>query len=275
MRDVVGKTFGRLTVVERAVERAAPGARRRARWVCRCVCGQTTVVLQQNLAKGTTQSCGCLRRDLKSGPPINPGDRFGRYTVAGAAEKDRHGNPRWLCRCECGNERIVLQFALRQGKTVSCGCYQREASAAANRTHGQTDSPEHNSWTSMLGRCFNSNDERWEDYGGRGISVCERWRGSFENFLADMGPRPSPEHSLDRYPDPDGNYEPDNCRWATRSEQQRNRRCTPVLEYKGERRPLIEWAERLGIPYQTLSTRIRRGWSVERAMTAPVQERRT
>jgi hypothetical protein len=142
--------------------------------------------------------------------------------------------------------------------------------------HGQTlghkKSPEYNIWAGAKSRCFNKRTERYHLYGGRGITMCERWRSSFLNFLADMGPRPSPRHELDRWPNNDGNYEPGNCRWATRSEQMRNTSINHYVVARGERLTITEWAERVGIPSQRLWARINDGWDIERALTEPVRE---
>ncbi len=135
------------------------------------------------------------------------------------------------------------------------------------------DRPEYNTWEGIKQRCHNPNEKRYAEYGGRGITVCVRWRESFEAFLADVGSRPSPEHSLDRL-DNDRGYEPGNVRWATRSQQQRNRRTTNHrLTFRGETRCVTEWAEILGISERTLRARAVRGWSAERALTTPVQPR--
>lgn len=194
---------------------------------------------------------------------VRVGDTFGRYRVLAKAESDAKHNARWLCRCECGVERVVMQQSLTAGRSKSCGCLHREIVANANRTHDGTDTPEYQTWCRMLSRCRNTRDKRFSDYGGRGISVCERWL-CFEAFRDDMGPRPH-RKSLDRI-DCNGNYEPHNCRWATASEQQRNRRTTRMIEFNGERHDVTTWAEKLGIPVGTLNARLRRGWTVERAL---------
>lgn len=124
-------------------------------------------------------------------------------------------------------------------------------------------------WWTMRERCSSPTSQKWHLYGARGIRVCERWR-KFVNFLADMGERPSPMHTIDRI-DPNGNYEPSNCRWATQTEQQRNRRNNFIVEFNGERMCIAEWAERTGIKQGTLGYRIRSGWSIERALTEPVR----
>jgi hypothetical protein len=164
------------------------------------------------------------------------GKRFGRLTVIAMAPSRKSGNGgmRWRCRCVCGGKTITRASALWSGEAKSCGCLQKErASAVAikNSTkHGHAPrgkpSPEYITWQSMHARCSNPKHTVYRYYGGRGITVCARWY-SFKNFLADMGPRPAGK-TLDRYPDPNGNYKPSNCRWATSSQQQQNKRRPPV-----------------------------------------------
>ena len=157
------------------------------------------------------------------------GRRYGRLTVESISGKDRANAILWTCLCDCGASVVVGGRNLRSGTTRSCGCLQREAatrSGQGNTRHGHAPtghrSPEYRAWSAMLERCTNERHAAWNDYGGRGISVCERWR-SFDAFLSDMGPRPSRQHTLDRVNN-DGNYEPANCRWATWTQQARNRR---------------------------------------------------
>lgn len=143
----------------------------------------------------------------------------------------------------------------------------------ARQTHGQSSTKTYKSWVCMIRRCTNPKDDRYSSYGGRGISVCAAWR-DFKGFLADMGDRPH-EASLDRYPDNNGNYEPGNCRWATRKEQARNRRNSRLIEFMGRQETIQTWAELFGIPEATLEARLNRGWTVERATTQPVQKHRS
>jgi hypothetical protein len=153
------------------------------------------------------------------------GRQFTRLTVIKLAPRHpSYTGTMWECKCSCGKTCVSWGQHLRKGRMKSCGCLRHDWPAKRFRTHGLTETAEYRIWCHMKGRCLDPNDKRYKDYGGRGIKVCKRWLHSFENFLKDMGSRPSPELSIDRYPDNNGNYEPSNCRWATRSQQMRNRR---------------------------------------------------
>jgi hypothetical protein len=134
-----------------------------------------------------------------------------------------------------------------------------------------SETQEYSIWLGIIQRCCNPNQEGYKKYGGRGITICDRWLNSFEAFFADMGLRPSPEHSIDRFPDQGGPYSPGNCRWATRKQQANNMRTNVILEYKGERHTLTEWADIKGIPRSVLRTRYSRGWSVAEALDTPAR----
>ena len=158
---------------------------------------------------------------------FKPGQRFNRYTVIGSAGVSAHGKTQWLCRCDCGNESIVAGGSLHNGHQKSCGCLKVEVARARMTTHGHhptgKQTPEYTAWCNIKIRCYNPEAENYEYYGGRGIRVCDRWLNSFENFLSDMGERPSRKHTIDRKEN-NGNYEPSNCRWITMLEQCANRR---------------------------------------------------
>ena len=163
------------------------------------------------------------------------GEQFGQLTVLARAESNRHGKAQWLCACSCGPKSIVAGVDLRRSDrkaTRSCGCRQRKATSDANRTHGQSETRAYSIWRTMWRRCTDPSSVAWGRYGGRGISVCEAWR-DLGTFMADMGEPPS-GRTLDRI-DPDGNYEPGNCRWATPKEQAANKsRCKVVREIEAE-----------------------------------------
>ena len=179
-----------------------------------------------------------------------------------------------VCRCSCGNEKITLLAHVKNGGVKSCGCLKREVSSElgkANTTHGHsspaTRSHTYRSWEKMKSRCFNKHDPSFKDYGARGITVCDEWL-KFEVFLIDMGERPRGT-TLDRI-DVNGGYKKDNCQWATPKKQQRNKRNNRLIEFEGEKMPLIVLAEKTGVPYQRLWERIvRNGWSAEDAVRKP------
>lgn len=181
------------------------------------------------------------------------GQRFGKLLVLHKAPQIGYLK-RWYCWCECGELRVVYQCHLRKGATRSCGCRRV--------MHGATQTPEFQAWISMKKRCL-----RHIHYAGRGIKVCDRWANSFAAFLEDMGPRPTPNHSLDRINN-DGHYEPGNCRWATATQQARNTRAVLMITYQGRTACLVEWASHLGLHRVTLKKRLEK-WDRNRALTEP------
>lgn len=180
-------------------------------------------------------------------------------------------NAKWLCKCRaCGRELIITSMVMT--RRSHCGCIGKEKSRAKCRTHGQAKTRPYKLWRYMIDRCHNPKTSTYKYYGARGISVCQRWRGpgGYINFVADMGKRPEGGNlSLDRI-DNDGDYEPSNCRWATRTQQMRNSRNARILEFRGERHCYAEWEEITGIRWPVIRGRIRNGWTPEEALTLPV-----
>lgn len=178
---------------------------------------------------------------------MNP-TKYGRLTPIGPADHPEHGKQHIKCLrcvCDCGTVGVYRVSNLKSGKVKSCGCYRREWAANKARTHGLTGTPEWGVWAAMKRRCQNPNTKDYALYGGRGIKVCDAWQ-KFSGFLRDMGNRPSDSHTLERI-DYNGDYCPENCRWATQKEQQNNRRSNAFFESAGERLTLQQWAERLGV----------------------------
>jgi hypothetical protein len=199
--------------------------------------------------------------------PMEPGTVFGRLTVVRPAQR-RPGSQhrRYECVCDCGTMRTIPATSLRTGRTKSCGCIARERIGSVSRTHGQTGTALYRIWNGMMGRCRNPKNKDYPRYGGRGIKVCERWC-SFENFFADMPPRPSPRHSIGRLDNSKG-YEPGNVRWETPTEQQNNLRSNHRITRNGETLTVKQWADRLGINDQTIHERIKRGWPIEKVLSS-------
>lgn len=196
------------------------------------------------------------------------GQRFGRL-VAIAPLKSTSQGVRWECICDCGQRASVLTKKLRNGHTKSCGCLQ----ATVHVTHGRTRTPEYRAWQSMLARCDDPNGVMWHRYGGRGIKVCDRWR-VFENFFADVGPKPGKGYSLDRI-DNDGDYCPSNVRWATKIEQDTNRSTNIYYTYKGVTGTVAQIKERLKLklPMSTLTSRQYYRWPTDDLFGAPPRAR--
>lgn len=207
------------------------------------------------------------------------GQRFGRLVALEWAGKGRRGETLWLCQCDCGETKAIALRRLRQGTTASCGCLRHELLLQRITKHGESTkyvrSTEWNSWSAMIIRCTNPDTSYYADYGGRGITVCDRWMGDdgFKNFLEDMGRKPGKDYSLDRFPDNNGNYSPSNCRWATRIEQTNNTRSNVRIECNGAVHTVAEWSRLTGLSHSCIYTRWRNGWTAEQALTTPADTR--
>ena len=262
-----GSRYGRWTVL-------GDGYTRNGNTVvpCVCECGTKRDVSRDALTSSHSQSCGCGKWKVP-----RMGERFDCLVVVAIEPRTSgQGNTRVICRCDCGTVKPIAMHCLKDGSVRSCGCNSRAMIAAARLKHGDsrghTATPEYRVWRSMMQRCFCKTDGAYSNYGGRGITVCERWCGEhgYEHFLADMGRRPTMGHTLDRYPNNDGNYEPDNCRWATATEQGRNRRTNRMITFNGVSKCIAEWSEILSVSRDILRRRIEDGWNVDDALCFPV-----
>jgi len=196
------------------------------------------------------------------------GKRFGSLLVveyAGIVKFASGGKSSWKCQCDCGNHVVVLGSSLTSGNTSSCGCVAKQMNIIRCSTHGMSGTRVYRIWRAMHTRCSNKNSSGYDAWGGRGIKVCDRWQ-KFETFFADMGDCPA-GMSIDRINN-NGDYEPSNCRWATRSEQGRNTRATRFIEFNGQKKCLIDWADSIGIDQSSLRERLDK-WPLSAALTTP------
>ena len=213
--------------------------------------------------------------DKKYGNPLLPrvqdiiGNRYNRWIVIAFSHTHNKASY-WICRCDCGTIRTHQRSALVSMSTGSCGCLRGELLAGRSTTHGMSHTTEYNSWRGLKQRCQNPNFSKFSIYGGRGITVCERWQ-RFENFFADMGYKPKPDYTIERI-DNDGNYEPDNCCWIPPAEQAVNRRNNHLVSIDGRTLTLAEWRRHFGIKRSTFDHRLRRDWSIKDALTTPAKK---
>lgn len=195
------------------------------------------------------------------------GQRFNRLVAVRMVERDARWNGhKWLFHCDCGSESVISIKSVRSGQTASCGCLHREGIVRRNTTHGLSSahSREYRSWKDMRARCNNPRNTDYSSYGGRGITVCERW-ADFAVFIGDMGPRPD-GHTLDRI-DVNGSYAPENCRWAPATVQAQNKRSNNKITIGVETKTLLEWCRHFGVEHSKARYRLARGWPVERVFS--------
>ena len=201
------------------------------------------------------------------------GQQFGRLTVISFAGTDKNGKALWNCQCECEKQIIVVGTDIRNGHTKSCGCLRNEEAKKAVTKHGETGERLWRIWKAIIYRTTNKNNKRSKDYIDRGIRVCNEWKNykCFKKWAINNGYKE--ELTIDRIDNNKG-YNPQYCRWVTVKTNNRNKRNTVLVEYRGERKPLIEIAEKKGINIKTVKTRIKRGWSVEKALETPVKKKK-
>lgn len=255
-QDLSGIKFGKLTVLYKDNPYYTSGGNKQIKWVCECDCGNKISATGSNLRNGTTTSCGCNKH------PNLLGEKFGKLTVIKKTET-KNNLRYWICKCDCGNIVEVRASQLLEGRTKSCGCLRK---IPYSQTHNMTKTRLYRIWMGMKTRCYNQNDYAYKYYGARGIIVCQEWINDFINFYNwSMENGYSDDLTIDRI-DVNGNYEPNNCRWATNFEQQNNKRDNVKIEYNGIIKTVAEWAKELNVKYETLYSRLSYGWTTEQIL---------
>lgn len=258
-KDLTGMRFGQLTVIKRAENIGD-----RCAWLCKCDCGNETMVKSIYLTTGDTRSCGCLYyKDLT-------GQTFGRLTVLSKISSSTKGSE-YLCQCTCGNQKVVKRSCLVTGGTKSCGCLGHEVHSIIAKenfiTHGFSRDKKYkklyHTWSAMIHRCYNASNKRYNNYGNRGIGVCDEWMNDFLAFYNWAMANGYQEGLSIERKDVNGNYEPNNCTWIPLGEQALNRSNTLTLTIGGVTHSIPEWAKLYGIKSGTIRQRLDRGYEGE------------
>lgn len=225
-QDLTGQKFGRLTVIKRAKDKIRTNGKHKVMWECQCECGNIKDIDASSLKSGRVNSCGCYKKELLSKKHSGKleGKRFGKLTVIKRLRSNKKQNVVWLCKCDCGNFTEATTDLLNKGEKLSCGCRNREALLERNTTHGLTHTRLYGIWSGMKARCYNPNRDEYKWYGAKGVTICEEWKNDFQKFYDwSLANGYNDNLTIDRI-NPYGDYEPANCRWATWSEQNFNKR---------------------------------------------------
>ena len=259
--DLTGQKSGKLT----AIKRIGTNKWKTAIWLCKCECGNTKNVSTTDFKANKVKSCGCLYK-------INLiGKKFNKLTIIKEIGKAKNGQSIWLCKCDCGNITKVMYGNLVKGTVKSCGCLRKENIKNRIIKHNKSSTRLYTTFYKMKARCYNKNDPAYKNYGGRGIKVCDKWLDkengfmNFYNWAMDNGydeNKNKKEQSLDRI-NVNGNYEPNNCRWATAKQQANNTRINHIINYCGKKYTLTQLSDFLGIKLNTLIWRLNHNWKQE------------
>ena len=257
MKDYSNQIFGKLKVLK-FIERKKSGYY----WLCKCDCGNEKIIRITNLTSGLTRSCGCLNFQDYTGK------RFGRLIVIDLHE--RATPTKWLCKCDCGNKIIVSGNNLKSGNTQSCGCLFKEVHKIGNPKHKLYNTRIYKIWCGMKDRCYSKKHQAYSLYGGRGITICDEWKNNVVEFYNWAIANGYQDYlTIDRI-DNNSNYEPNNCRWVTKNEQQNNTRKNIFYEYKGEKLTLSQLSKKYNINTSTLFNRIKRYNNINLAIETPI-----
>lgn len=271
--DFTGKKFNRLTVIRAATYQTE--TKSQSGWLCACECGNQRIMPHSIVRQGKRMSCGCYRKDFHKVDPRSrlgkfedlTGKVFGRLTVTGMSHRNEEtGHYFFNCKCECGNETVVVGHCLKRGGSLSCGCWSsdcRKKHGDATRQNGRPHrSKEYSTWQKIKSRCLNPDDPCYPNYGGRGITIEAEWINDFPAFLAHIGRAPTPRHTVDRI-DNERGYIKGNLRWASYQEQARNRRNNVFVDFRGKRMVKAAFCRAIGIDGGTLNYWLKKGYSPE------------
>ena len=267
LKDITGEKFGKLTVIKFAGQ----DNYRQALWECRCDCGNITTTTGYNLRSGKVISCGKCHAKMED----ITGRKYGRLLVKKLDYIHPINGSYWICECECGTIKSVSGNSLRTGKVLSCGCLRDEEQREAVITHGMSKQKIYKIWAAMIQRCHDPNCAGYYLYGGnpkRSVQVCDRWRQSFENFYEDMGSTYEEGLTIDRYPDREGDYCPENCRWISNKNQQNNKSDNSLVKIGGLCYTYSEACSKFainGIDSARLGARLSNGWTLQEALEIP------
>lgn len=261
LKDLTNQEFGDLTVIERLPNQYTKSGNQKTMWKCQCSCGKIISVCSCSLLNNSTKSCGHNKqKDITN-------QKFGKLTAKYICGQDKWKRNIWLCECECGNTTEVMIGNLTSLTVQSCGCNHD-----GHPTHKQSKTRLYNIWQKMKNRCYDSNTQAYKDYGGRGINVCDEWKNSFVSFQKWALSNGYQDNLTIERKDNNGNYCPQNCMWANRTQQGNNKRNNIILTWNNKSQTISQWANELNISASALRARKHRGWDDVKTLTTPIQK---